>query len=49
MYKPTEDELTANRENNVKVRRGSMAKDRSGLKGLKDKAMDALTGNKEQS
>ncbi|KAJ9655241.1 hypothetical protein H2198_005857 [Neophaeococcomyces mojaviensis] len=48
VYKPSEDEVVANRENNQKIRTESFAKDKTGLKGLRDKAKDILTGNKEQ-
>ena len=48
LYKPTEEELAKNRENNKYVRSASFNKDRNGLKGLADKAKNALSGgNKE--
>lgn len=48
VYKPTDEELAANRENNQKVRTASFSKDKSGLKGLKDKAKNMLTSSKEE-
>jgi hypothetical protein len=47
LYKPTEAEQKEARAHNEKVRSDSFNKDRSGLKGLKDKAKEAkdtLTG-----
>ena len=44
LYKPTEEEQKEAREHNAKVRSDSFNKDRSGLRGLKDKAKETLTG-----
>lgn len=43
--KPTSDELAAARKNNEQVRSASFTKDRSGLKGLADKANAVLRPN----
>lgn len=48
VYKPTEEELAANKAENEKLRSSSFNKDRGGLKGLADKAKDMFkSGNKE--
>lgn len=43
--KPSEEEVAAARENNEKVRSASFTKDRSGLKGIADKAKNMVNGN----
>jgi hypothetical protein len=43
-YKPTEDELRHAKAHNEKVRSDSFTKDRGGLKGLKDKAKEVISG-----
>lgn len=48
LYKPTDEELAANRENNQQVRSASFSKDRGGLKGLADKAKDLVKGNSSE-
>ena len=49
VYKPTEQELAANRAENEKVRTASFSKEhKGGLKGLADKAKDLVKGSSHQ-
>ncbi|KAK5076090.1 hypothetical protein LTS08_002602 [Lithohypha guttulata] len=45
IYKPTEEERQTAKSENEKLRSASFSKDRSGLKGLADKAKEALKGS----
>lgn len=47
VYKPSEEEVAANKAENDKLRSSSFNKDRGGLKGLADKAKEMIKGNKE--
>lgn len=45
IYKPTEEERQTAKSENEKLRSASFSRDRSGLKGLADKAKEALKGS----